>query len=367
MSSTQFREPGSLVIFEYFSGGGSRFFQKELVLEGLSMASALFKTFSELDGISVYLLLRKDLPPHLIPGEGRIISVPPGKGTEMFIRECRRSEFAVLVAPETDGISERISGLIPETGVKFLGSDPGAVELASNKALLMRAMELNGLPIPRWCVAREVRAMLATAEEIGYPVAGKPLQGTSCEGSVLFFGSSDIESYFAREDNERLVLLLQSLIQGEAMSLSLVVGRSGKARLLSVNTQDVSISLEKGINGTGVRHFIYNGGVSGVEETRFSKKGVWGWSDMENLAQRVVSAIPGLMGYAGIDFVMTDKGPVVLEVNPRLTTPLAIAGAIASWNIGKVLLEACVEDSLPQQVEVPAISFRKNGLVDGSL
>lgn len=88
---------------------------------------------------------------------------------------------------------------------------------------------------------------------------------------------------------------------------------------------------------------------------------------MESLAQKVVSSIPGLMGFAGIDFVMTDKGPVVIEVNPRLTTPLAVAGAQASWNMGKVLFDACVEGSLPNKVAVPSISFRKNGPIDGSL
>jgi predicted ATP-grasp superfamily ATP-dependent carboligase len=361
------RERGSIVIFEYVSGGGPGSFQKDLVLEGFSMVSVLFSAFSALDGLFPSLILRKDITLSSDKGGGTIIPVNPGEGEELFISECRRSEYAVLIAPETDGISERISGLLPETGVKLLGPDTGAVELASNKALLMFALGRSGIPVPRWCVAREVRAMLAAAEEIGYPVAGKPLQGTSCEGSILFKGSSDIEYYFTCKDNERLVLLLQSLVQGEAMSLSMVVGRSGKARLLSVNIQNISISTAKGINSTGLQRFIYNGGVSGIEEARFSKGGSWRWSDMESLAQKVVSSIPGLMGFAGIDFVMTDKGPVVIEVNPRLTTPLAVAGAQASWNMGKVLFDACVEGSLPNKVAVPSISFRKNGPIDGSL
>jgi predicted ATP-grasp superfamily ATP-dependent carboligase len=40
----------------------------------------------------------------------------------------------------------------------------------------------------------------------------------------------------------------------------------------------------------------------------------------EELADDVAKAIPGLWGYVGIDLILTSSGPVVLEVNPRLTT-----------------------------------------------
>jgi len=366
MMPFQRREPGSVIVFEYVSGGGPRSSPAGIAVEGLSMASALFRAFSALDGISVTLLLKKDIPFPFNGGNGRILPVDDGEGEAQFISECRRHEYAVLVAPETDGILESIAVVVPDTGVKLLGSDPDAVELASNKALSMFALGRSGIPIPRWCVAREVRAMLAAAEEIGYPVVGKPLRGTSCEGSVLFRKGSDIDTYFDGKESRRPVLLLQSLVRGETMSLSLVISRSGKARLISVNTQDISVFPSKGIDGAGLPRFIYNGGVTGIEEARFSKGGKWGWSVMEALTQKVVSSIPGLRGFVGIDFVMTDKGPVILEVNPRLTTPLAVAGADASWNLGKILLDACVEDTLPNKLEVPSISFSNGDPFDGS-
>ena len=31
-------------------------------------------------------------------------------------------------------------------------------------------------------------------------------------------------------------------------------------------------------------------------------------------------AIPGLWGYVGVDLMLAKEGPVVLEINPRLTT-----------------------------------------------
>jgi hypothetical protein len=38
------------------------------------------------------------------------------------------------------------------------------------------------------------------------------------------------------------------------------------------------------------------------------------------LGGRIAAAIPDLWGYVGVDLVATASGPVVLEVNPRLTT-----------------------------------------------
>ncbi|HDQ92672.1 MAG TPA: ATP-grasp domain-containing protein, partial [Synergistetes bacterium] len=201
------------------------------------------------------------------------------------------------------------------------------------------------------------------ARDTGFPVAAKPLQGTSCEGSAVFFESSEIDSFFAAPGNERAVLLVQPLVPGDAMSLSLVVSKSGKARLLSVNTQDVDLLPQEG-HPEGWRKFIYRGGIAGVEENLYSRGGKWGRTALEDLGQRVVSSIPGTMGFVGVDILMTDEGPVVIEVNPRLTTPLAVAGAKAPWNLGRILLDACVNDSLPTGPAVPKVMFRKDDPLD---
>ncbi len=39
-----------------------------------------------------------------------------------------------------------------------------------------------------------------------------------------------------------------------------------------------------------------------------------------SIAERVVEAFPGLKGYIGIDFVLTEHKAFIVDVNPRLTT-----------------------------------------------
>ena len=37
----------------------------------------------------------------------------------------------------------------------------------------------------------------------------------------------------------------------------------------------------------------------------------------------MVTACPGLDGFIGIDVILTEEGPVVVEINPRVTTAYA--------------------------------------------
>jgi predicted ATP-grasp superfamily ATP-dependent carboligase len=60
---------------------------------------------------------------------------------------------------------------------------------------------------------------------------------------------------------------------------------------------------------------------------------------LATLAQAVVAAIPGLWGYIGIDLVRTRNGPVVLEVNPRLTTSYCGLRAALGLNAAGMVLQ----------------------------
>jgi predicted ATP-grasp superfamily ATP-dependent carboligase len=42
-------------------------------------------------------------------------------------------------------------------------------------------------------------------------------------------------------------------------------------------------------------------------------------TDAEQWAKQITQAIPGLNGFVGIDFILSEYGPVLIEINPRLT------------------------------------------------
>jgi len=64
-------------------------------------------------------------------------------------------------------------------------------------------------------------------------------------------------------------------------------------------------------------------------------------------AQTVVKSFLGLRGYVGVDLVLTEKGPVVIEVNPRLTTSYVGVRKIVAFNPAQAIINAVLEHELP--------------------
>jgi predicted ATP-grasp superfamily ATP-dependent carboligase len=63
-------------------------------------------------------------------------------------------------------------------------------------------------------------------------------------------------------------------------------------------------------------------------------------------AARACASIPGLRGYVGVDLVLTNAGPVLIEVNPRLTTAYLGVRASINENVAALALAAC-DGTLP--------------------
>ncbi|KND56593.1 hypothetical protein BPUN_0090 [Candidatus Paraburkholderia kirkii] len=121
--------------------------------------------------------------------------------------------------------------------------------------------------------------------------------------------------------------MLQEWIDGEPLSLSLIY-RERLARLVSINRQRIGLS---GAAGSERRERIVQ--FDGVDVDRIERHGPQGRA-LERLALRVAEAFPGLRDFVDIDVVWhPELGPIVIEVNPRLT----VAYAELSWRGGKNL------------------------------
>jgi predicted ATP-grasp superfamily ATP-dependent carboligase len=101
---------------------------------------------------------------------------------------------------------------------------------------------------------------------------------------------------------------LEPWVEGEAMSMSLLAG-GASLEALAYNRQDVAVAADGTLAWHGVRH----GAVDPRRDPRAPR--------LHGLAAAVARAVPGLRGYVGIDFVWhPTRGPVVIEINPRLTS-----------------------------------------------
>jgi predicted ATP-grasp superfamily ATP-dependent carboligase len=104
------------------------------------------------------------------------------------------------------------------------------------------------------------------------------------------------------------------------MSLSVLFAH-GKALVLGCNRQ----LIDRGVQGFSLRGCVVN--ATHDNDASF-----------QQLAEKVASAMPELWGYAGIDLMLTENGPRILEINPRLTTSyVGLRDAIGTNPAGLVM------------------------------
>ena len=70
---------------------------------------------------------------------------------------------------------------------------------------------------------------------------------------------------------------------------------------------------------------------------------------LEPLALEIARALPGLWGYVGVDIIVTPAGPVVIEINPRLTTSYVGLKASIDRNPAGLILSLLQGDNEPMK------------------
>jgi predicted ATP-grasp superfamily ATP-dependent carboligase len=292
-----------VLVCEFVTGGGlaGAVLPASLAREGDMMLRALVKDLADLPDITVVVTRDGRLPAADLPAEIHRIDAGSDPWT-LWPKLMELTDAVWPIAPETDGILERLSNLVLDRGKILLGTRPAAVRLTTSKRQTAEHLAAHGI-----AVAPTMPLATALADELPQSITGwvvKPDDGAGAEDTRLHRSRAALQRWAAtRPDVARFVV--QAYLAGAAASLSLLC-RAGRATLLSCNSQDVRLEGDR---------FRYHGGAVGGREDRRTA--------YEPLAARIAAAVPALWGYAGVDLVETAGGPVVLEINPRLTTTYA--------------------------------------------
>ncbi|MBI1206010.1 MAG: ATP-grasp domain-containing protein [Azospirillum sp.] len=300
-----------LFVCEYITAGGllGEPLPRALAAEGLMMRRALVEDLRRIGGVTI--AVTRD---HRIPQDDDA-AVPlddPAAVWPCWGRLARQADALWPIAPESGGALERLSALAPPGVGGLLGCRPDAVRLAASKGATQRALAAAGVAtVPTWPAA-------ARPETAG-PWVVKPDDGAgACDTALV----EDGEALAARGRQAAAAgFVVQPLIAGVPLSLSMLC-RDGEAWLLTVNRQQVGI-----VDG----NFRFEGvtvGVDGGGDRLFA-----------GLADRVAATLPGLWGYVGVDLILPRDGPpLVLEVNPRLTTSYVGLGRACGINPAAAVL-----------------------------
>ena len=308
-----------------------------LLAEGRMMLEALLADLLGLEERQIAVQIDRRYLPQLPTHPGLQVVDSGNNYYQCFAQMVKEADAAFLVAPETGGQLEAITGMVEAYGKLVLGSSTAGIKAAGDKALTYQLLKAYGIPTPRTLRLRLTDDPASVGRRLGYPVVVKPIDGVGCHNVFIARQQSELERTIAaaRQKEPSATLLAQAYIDGVAASVSLLTDGS-RSLPLTLNLQDIR----------GRRRLRYHGGCVSFDHP------------LRALAFRrvgeVVRAIPGLKGYVGIDLVLTDHDAVVIDVNPRLTTSYVGVRKVLRQNPAALILDA-VAGKLPDSAAIESV------------
>jgi predicted ATP-grasp superfamily ATP-dependent carboligase len=316
--------------FEYVTGGAmvNESVPRSLAYEGNMMLGALIEDLAALPNIEVMTLRDARF------GEPEWIADVRYVRTEHeFQRGWQRllaeADAVWPVAPETGTQLERLSRNVIGAGKLLLNSRPEAVQVAASKIRTAQCLAEHGLPVVPTC-----RLLDHTLDNERCWVV-KPDDGVGCLGARICRSLDELEAMaYALGGLETYVI--QPFVKGTPASLCMLC-RDGDARLLSCNLQRVVVANDE--------FHLLGCIVNGMAGDR---------APYARMARQIAAALPGLWGLVGVDFIASEHGPLLLEINPRLTTSYAGLKSSLKENPAALVLRLIDEQDLaPEAMSSP--------------
>lgn len=230
-----------------------------------------------------------------------------------------------------------------------LASSPNNIQKASNKKYLSKRLEALGIPYPNCYSPDEIDA-------VEYPVMIKPASGgggifnrvarnkqelVSVLEDLFRLDQQRLDQYRLSPDFAEEAVVIQDFLEGIPSSVSLL---STKHEALSVAVNEQLI----GIPWLSRLPFAYCGNITPFRNEQTE--------EMETLAEELVLDFK-LLGSNGVDFVVTETGPAVLEINPRFQGSLDTVEKAMNINLFEAH-KGCFRGALPPKPEANCFAAR---------
>lgn len=304
-------------VYEYLSGGGladdAAVADAALLPSGVAMRDAIVADLLRLPDCAVTAAVCARAAG--LPGQAASVSADAGESPFAFVdRQAQSHDLVWLVAPETGGLLAQFRRLVGPQ--RWIGCAPDAIELTTSKRATSLRLAAHGVATP----------LAFEHDVLTRRWVTKPDDGAGSVDTHVHADRSAARDDWARRTGSGEAVALEPWVDGDALSISLLCRVSG-ADLLSVNRQDIAVAADGRLSYEGVDVDV----IAPADPRRAA---------LGRIATQVVQAIPGLRGFVGIDLVWHERrGPVVIEVNPRVTCAYVGLSAALGRNLAAEVLE----------------------------
>jgi len=333
----------NLLIVEYTSGGG--YADQKISASILSEAYGMVRTLisdCKAAGHNVTTLLDSRIKEFNPPIEAdKIVSVSSHKEFYANLEELSgRVDATYIIAPESGQVMEKLVQTVEASGGTSINCEIDAIKKVSNKMKTYEILKQNKLKTPETVlldINEKTKNIINLTKDLGCPMVFKPLDGVSCDGLSIVQDEGDITEAVKKVAREsmRKQFIAQKLISGEAAS-ACVISTGDKALSVTLNRQFVTLASPDG------QSRYYGGAIPfdhKLEENALK------------IAEKATEAVNGLKGYVGVDMILTDEEPLILEINPRLTVSYIGLRKVANFNSSEAIINAVIRRKLPSKTQ----------------
>jgi hypothetical protein len=299
-----------------------------LEIEGRAMLCAIVDDLSRIGGVEVSTTWDARLGPPPFSNVRTLCVASPADEFRQFQRLAGECDATLLIAPEFDGILLERSQIVEQAGGRLLGPASRAIALCTDKLRLAIHLRDAGIPtIPAELLDWNDGLPPAPAgAQPQFPIVVKPRDGAGSQKTYLVNDAGEFERlrdvFLAAGAPPPFIR--QPYIPGTAVSVAIVFAPSRRE-------VEVFVPAEQRLSGDG--RFRYLGGRVPFREIDRDA--------LQSTALAACRSVPGMRGYVGIDLVVPDDAParpVVVEINPRLTTSYLGYRALAENNLAEWML-----------------------------
>ncbi len=312
-----------LFVYEHITSGAliGETLPDSLAREGDAMLTALLHDLALLKHFQLHFMRDHRLAPINVNGHSHWIT--NHNDYQQSWQQCvNNNDYVLAIAPETDNILLDVAKQVPIAD--FLGASHTAIEICSDKLLTSKRLQQHHIATPD-----SYSAIDWSAQPLNdHAIIIKPIDGAGCLDTYLFSNQAQAAHYLSSLSQQQLSsLIVQPYISGTAASISLFIDDA--IHILNINEQFISIHDQQLSFDDCKQTAIVNHLLSIKTATQ--------------LAESITHAIDGLWGFIGIDLVLTESGPVVIEINPRLTTSYLDLKNHLDFNPATLLLKAITQ------------------------
>jgi predicted ATP-grasp superfamily ATP-dependent carboligase len=226
----------------------------------------------------------------------------------------------LIIAPESSGALLDRCRLAGDLNPRPLNCCPDAVALCGDKVALFERLIAAGVP------TLPTQPFDSPQRLPDFPLVIKPRCGAGSQSTYLCRDAEELAARARefRDQRSELQPIVQPCVAGRALSAAGIFRDGCGIGVWPIAGQMLS---DDGL-------FTYLGGEAPAREIETGP--------LHELIQRAADVVPGLSGYVGFDLLVPDDRslpPLLVEINPRLTTSYVGYRRLARSNLAPLLLE----------------------------